>query len=125
MKQKITKKDQSFLDRIAQTIYDKKGENILALDVRQISSLTEYFIIAEGRVERHVGSIARAVIDELRDLGLKCYEVEGLQNGDWVVIDFGHIYVHLFHPDLRDRYAIEQIWKAGEIVNVNIEIKHE
>lgn len=126
MKQKvISKKDQGFLDKIAQTIYDKKGENILVLDVRNISSLTEYFVIAEGMVERHVGAIARALIDELQPKGLKCIHLEGLQNGDWVVIDFGHIYVHLFHPELRDRYALEQIWKEGEIVNVEIKIKHE
>lgn len=120
MKQKISRKDQSFLDRIAQTIYDKKGSNILALDVREVSSLAEYFIIAEGNVERHVGSIAKAVIDELEPYKLKCYFHEGLQSGDWVVLDFGHIIVHLFHPELRERYAIERIWKEGEIVHLNI-----
>lgn len=119
MKQKITRKDQSLLDQIAQTIYDKKGANIIALDVREISSLTEYFVIAEGNVERHVGSIARAILHELKS-SLKCYFHEGLQNGDWVVLDFGHIIVHIFSPDLREKYALEQIWKKGEIVNLNI-----
>jgi ribosome-associated protein len=120
MKQKIASDDQQFLDQIAQAIYEKKGKNILAIDVRDISSLTEYFVIAEGNVERHVGSIARTVVDELTAVGLKCYALEGVRSGDWVVIDFGHIFVHLFHPDMREKYALEHIWKAGEIVDLNI-----
>lgn len=120
---KIPRSDQRYLDLIAQIIYEKKGSNILALDVREISSLTEYFLIAEGNVERHVIGIARALVGELEKVKLKCYFQEGLQNGDWVVLDFGHIIVHLFHPEMRERYAIEQIWKQSEIVNLNIVLK--
>lgn len=121
MKKRIPKKDQEFLDRIAQIIYDKKGVNILAIDVRNISFLTEYYVIAEGNVERHVAAIARALTDELP----KCYFVEGLSAGDWVVLDFGHIIVHLFHPDQREKYALEGIWREGEIVDLNIVIGEE
>lgn len=120
MKQDIMTEDKQILDRIAQVLYEKKGRNILALDVREISSLTEYYVIAEGNVERHVGSLARAVVEELSLLGLKCYLSEGLQSGDWIVLDFGHIIVHLFHPDLRERYALEEIWRQGEIVDLKI-----
>ncbi len=125
MKQPILAEDQTALDRIAQVLYEKKGSNILALDVREISSLTEFYIIAEGNVERHVGSLARSVIDEMSAIGLKCFYSEGLQVGDWVVLDFGHIVVHLFHPDLRERYALEEIWRRGEIVDLKIVLEGE
>lgn len=121
MQQKITEKDQRFLDLIAQLIYDKKGKNILALDVRGISFLTEYFVIAEGNVERHVGSIARLLVDELQAAGLKYYGSEG--SGDWIVVDFGHIIVHLFHPDFREKYELEKIWREGEIVDLKIRLE--
>lgn len=125
MKHTILTEDQNLLDRIAQVLYEKKGRNILALDVREISSLTEFYVIAEGNVERHVGSLARSVIDELSSLGLKCILSEGMQSGDWIVLDFGHIVVHLFHPDLREHYALEELWRQGEIVNLKIVLDGE
>lgn len=125
MKQDIMIEDKQLLDRIAQVLYEKKGRNILALDVREISSLTEYYVIAEGNVERHVGSLARSVIEELSSLGFKCYFSEGLQGGGWVVLDFGHVVVHLFHPELREYYALEELWRQGEIVDLKIVLEGE
>jgi ribosome-associated protein len=108
------------LNRIAQVIYDKKGMNILGLDVRGVSSLTDYVIIAEGNVDRHVIAIADAVIDVLRQKGAKPIHTEGLQSGDWVVIDFLDIMVHLFMPGLREKYRLEDLWKDGQIIDFNI-----
>lgn len=108
------------LNQIAQVIYDKKGSNIIALDVRELSTLTEYFILAEGDVERHVAAIARAVIDQQMTQKYCPFHVEGLQNGDWVVIDYGSIFVHIFHPDMREKYALEALWRFGHIIDLNI-----
>lgn len=110
------------LNLIAQIIYDKKGINIFALDVREISSITDYVIIAEGNVDRHVSSIARAIIDELRDQGERAVHVEGLQIGDWVVIDFIGIMVHLFMPGLREKFSLEKLWEDSKIVDLEIEV---
>ncbi len=109
------------LNLIAQIIYDKKGKNILALDVRKISTITDYVLIAEGNVDRHVTSMARAVIDELRQQGERCLHVEGLQTGDWVVIDFIGVMVHLFMPGLREKYALEKLWDQSLIVDIQID----
>ena len=109
------------LDEIAQTIFDKKGMNILALDVREISTFTEYYIIAEGNVERHVVALVRAVINQQTEKGFPPFHVEGTATGDWVVIDFGHIVVHIFHPDLREKYALERLWNGGTIIDLNIQ----
>lgn len=105
------------LNRIAQIIYDKKGSNILALDLQGICSIANYLLIAEGNVDRHVISIAQAIIED----GRAPLHVEGLANGDWVVIDFGDIIVHLFQPGLREKYSLEKLWKSGQIVDLHIE----
>jgi ribosome-associated protein len=122
---KVEPQDKVLLDKIAQIIYDKKGSNILALDVRKISSLTEYFVFAEGNVERHVAAIARTLIDPESGLKLKLYHMEGLQSPDWVVIDFGHIIVHLMTQDVRESYNLELIWKAGSIIDLNISLENK
>lgn len=113
-------KDLKRLDHIAQAIYDKKGSTIIAIDVREVSSLTEYFIIAQGNVERHVAAIAKAIVDSQEKEGYKPYHIEGLNHADWIVLDYGHIVVHLFEPDLREKYALETLWKKGRIVDLNI-----
>jgi ribosome-associated protein len=119
----MTKPDSIFYSNaIAQAIFDKKGFNILALDIREISSLTDYVIIAEGNIEKHVSAIAEAVIEKLEKLGHRPLYVEGIKEGDWVVIDYLHIMVHLFMPGFRDKYQLEQLWKEGSIVDLQIDV---
>jgi len=112
----------SLIDTLVQKIFDKKGFNIFVLDVREISSLTNYFLIAEGNVERHVKSLAREVVATAEDLGFPPFHIEGGETGDWMVIDLGSIIVHLFGPELRQKYALEELWKEGTIVDVAIDI---
>jgi ribosome-associated protein len=111
----------SDLNAIAQVIYDKKGSNILALDVQGLSSITDYLVIAEGNVDRHVSSIGRAIINELEERGgPPLLHAEGLQTGDWVVLDYGAIMVHLFMPGLREKYSLERLWGESRIVDLEI-----
>ncbi len=112
----------SNLNAIAQTIYDKKGINILALDVREISSLTDYVIIAEGNIDKHVIAIADAIVETMEKLGSPPIYIEGRSTGDWIVIDYLHIMVHLFMPGLRDKYQLEQLWREGHIVDLKIDV---
>jgi ribosome-associated protein len=109
------------LNAIAQVIYDKKGFNILALDVRGLSSITDFLLIAEGNVDRHISSIGRAVIDELEERGERTVHIEGLQTGEWAVLDFGDIVVHIFSPGLRERYSLERLWSESKIVDLDID----
>jgi ribosome-associated protein len=117
--------DLLMLNQMAQTIYDKKGVNIIAIDVRHISSLTEYYIIASGNVDRHVVAIARAVIERQSLNGHRVWHVEGMQNGHWVVLDFGLIMVHILDPDFRDKFALESLWKKGDIVDLKLVLSKE
>ena len=115
------KSEIELLNAIAQVIYDKKGFNILAIDVRNLSTITDYLIIAEGNVDRHVIAIARAIESELRTRGETPLHIEGLENGDWVVLDFGRIMIHLFMPGLREAYSLERLWKDSQLVELHIE----
>ena len=110
------------LNKIAQAIYDKKGFNILALDVRGLSSITDFVVIAEGNVDRHVIAIARAIEAELKKMGEIPFCVEGADEGDWVVVDYSSIMVHLFQPGLREKYQLESLWNEAKIVDLEIHV---
>lgn len=111
------------LNCIAQVIFDKKGSNILALDVTGLSSITDFLLIAEGNVDRHVSAIARAIIEELDEMGgPPLLHVEGLRTGDWIVLDYGEIIVHLFTPGLREKYSLERLWADSKIVDLEIDV---
>lgn len=110
------------LSQIAQIIYDKKGFNILALDVKGISTITDYLLIAEGNVDRHTISMAKSILETLGGKGERPVHAEGLQTGDWIVLDFGEVVVHLFQPGLREKYSLEKLWNEGEIVDLSIDI---
>lgn len=117
----MDKNPEDLVSRIAQAIYDKKGINIIALDVRGISTITDFIIIAEGNVDRHVTAIANHIQKELFEAGEghACY-VEGLQNGDWVVLDYIYAMVHLFIPGVREKYQLERLWSQGKVMELDI-----
>jgi ribosome-associated protein len=113
------------LNIIAQAIFDKKGFNILAIDVRAISTITDYFVIAEGTVDRHVRGIGEAIVEKLKEIGEQPLHIEGVQDGDWVVLDFMSIIIHLFIPQMREKYRLEELWKEGSIVDVKITVSNK
>lgn len=106
----------------AQIIFDKKGFNILGLNVKGVSSLTDYFLIAEGNVERHVRAMGQEIVTEFKKQGMQPIRVEGERTGDWMVIDYGDLMVHLFMPGLRQHYHLEQLWQEAKIVDLEIEV---
>jgi len=119
MKKEIT----DTLNIIAQTIFDKKGFNILALDVRGISTLTDYIIIAEGNVSRHVQALANIIVENLKKVNVRPYKVEGKEGGDWLVIDFVEVIVHLFMPSIRQKYQLEKLYQKAKIVDLDIKVE--
>lgn len=113
------------LNTIAQSIYDKKGFNILSLDVRGISTMADYVVIAEGKIDRHLRALCRTIQDNLGDKGQTPFNIEGEQGGDWIVIDYGDIVVHLMIPEFRVKYELESLWKKAKIVDLVIEVKKD
>ncbi|MCI5053027.1 MAG: ribosome silencing factor [Simkaniaceae bacterium] len=114
--------DKELLSTIAQIIYDKKGSNILALDLSQVENGPDYLLIGEGNIDRHVVAIASTIQSTLKDEGIKPIRTEGMQSGDWVVLDYGSIAVHLFMPEMRERYRLEALWNECKPVELGIEV---
>lgn len=118
----MTKHDKQRLDALAQLIFDKKGCNILVLDVRGISTMTDYCVIAEGSVGRHVKSLCTAVKDQMKKDSSTIYNCEGEEDGNWIVLDCGDIFIHLLTQEMREKYALEELWKKGKIIDVTIDV---
>ena len=89
---------------------DGKGEDIVVLDVRKISSFADYFVILSGRSTRHVQALAEILENELRSKRINTSRAEGLAEGKWVLLDFDDVIVHIFYHEQRDFYDLEGLW---------------
>jgi ribosome-associated protein len=90
---------------------NKKAENIVVLDVRKISSVTDYFVIASGTSQPHLRAIVDEITGKLRDeYELRPARTDGVASGAWVVLDFFDVIVHVMHTEVRQRYDLEGLW---------------
>ena len=113
--------NQILVNKMVHIINEKLGRNIFAIDIRGVSSLCDFCIVAEGRVDRHVQAIGRAIEEELKKEGIKPCKVEGLQEGNWVILDYLNVMVHLLTPSFREKYHLERLWQEGTILDLNFE----
>ena len=97
-------------DAALKVLDERQGEDILTVDLRGKSPLADYVLIATGKSGRQLAAIADYMREAFLALGVKKIVVEGVAQGDWVLIDAGDIIVHLFRPDVRRYYRIEDIW---------------
>ena len=112
------------LVRIAALAADSKsGEDLVALDVSGPLPLTDVFLLATGRNERNVLSIASEVEDKLNEAGVKTLRREGRAEGRWVLLDFGDLVVHVFHEEDRMYYALERLWKDCPVVPLDLPVR--
>ena len=116
----IEKEQMHLLQCIAQEIFDKKGFNILTLDVRSCPTMADFVVIGEATADVHVRSVAKSILESLEQKGAQAEFIQGQQEGDWVVLDFYWLVVHLFKPGLREKYDLESLWKESEIVDVPV-----
>ena len=89
---------------------DKKAEDVLILDVRGISNVAEFFLICNGTSEPHLKAIADEITRRLRDAGIRPLHRDGFPPSRWIVMDYNDVLVHIFHPELRERYGLEDLW---------------
>lgn len=102
----------------ARAAADRKGEDIVALDVSERLPLTDVFVVASGRNERQVSAIVDAVEEALHREGVKPRRKEGESHARWVLLDFGDIVVHVQHAEDRMYYALERLWKDCPVVDL-------
>ncbi len=101
---------QEYAVMAAEAAADKKAADIVVLDVSQLVVITEFFVIATGANDRQVKTIAQEIEHRLKVAGLPSRSREGERKGDWVLLDFGDLVVHVFQPVAREFYRIEHLW---------------
>jgi len=105
--------------RIVEIASDKKGSDIVMLRTAELTTMADFFVIASGRSDRQVQALAGAIVDELRDDGIRPLGIEGQASSRWVLLDFGSVIVHVFAPEEREYYGLERLWsKAAQVVRV-------
>jgi len=98
------------------TLEDKKGEDILFMDIQEVASFTSYFILCTGTSDRMLDALADAVLEKTREQYKTKGRREGRADGGWLVLDYGSIVVHLFSPDQREYYQLEELWAKGKVL---------
>ncbi|KAB3533114.1 ribosome silencing factor [Alkaliphilus serpentinus] len=107
------------VERIVHYIDEKLGEDIKVLDIKEVSSICDYFVIASGSSIRQVKSISDEIEDQLSKLDIFPRHKEGYHAGRWVLMDYGDIVIHIFHEEDRLFYNIERIWKDARNLNID------
>jgi len=115
-----TTSSSALAQRAAQICIEYKANDVLLLDLRSVTDMTDFFVIASGTSDTHVRSIGEHVRDEMKKKdGASAHHVEGLEKGRWVLLDFVDFVVHIFHPTLRNFYQLERLWSDAETVPID------
>jgi len=102
------------LDLYVKAALGKKAFGLVVLDVRQLTSIADAFIICSGRSNRQVAAIAEYIQVSLKQKGIQPSSVEGKKEGHWVLLDYGHVIIHIFYEPVRDFYDLEGLWIDAE-----------
>ncbi len=97
-----------------EALEEKKAEDIKVLDIAGVSVIADYFIIAGGKNKNQIQALSDEVLSKLEKNGLMLKQIEGYENANWILMDFGDIIVHIFDEDNRLFYDLERIWKDGK-----------
>jgi ribosome-associated protein len=114
-------KDAGAIDKarlIVEAALDMKAENVVALDMSELSAFADVFIIVSGRSGRHVRSVADAIVTALRGGGEDPLGVEGQDEGRWVLIDANDAVIHVFDPEAREEYDLERLWSDADAIDL-------
>ncbi len=105
--------------RAAAILLEHKANDVVLLDLKGVSDMTDYFLIASGTSDTHVRSLGNSVLEDLKkETGQMANHSEGLSQGRWVLLDYVDFVVHVFHPTLRNFYQIERLWADAQVVPI-------
>jgi ribosome-associated protein len=110
----MTKKIDPSLDLYIKAILGRKATNVVVLDVADLTSYADVFIICSGRSNRQVSAIADFIKTDLKKHKIKPLSVEGAKDGHWVLLDYGHVIIHVFYEPVREFYDLEGLWYDAE-----------
>ena len=111
-------KDRQLADALMELLAEKKASRIMLLDLQGVSLISDYFIICTGESDRQLDAIAHAVTDKGGDFRATSLQVEGTADTGWILIDLGDVILHLFSPEQRDYYQLEQLWSHARVLTV-------
>ena len=106
----MTKKTDPTLDLYVKAVLGKKALNVVVLDVAELTSFADIFIICSGRSNRQVGALADFLTTDVKKHKIKPLSVEGSKDGHWVLLDYGHVIIHVFYESMREFYDLEGLW---------------
>jgi ribosome-associated protein len=114
-------KDNILIDTIIKGILEKKGHEIVCIDLSKIeNAICNYFVICHGESNTQVNAIATSVEKEtVERLDIRPFSIEGMNNAEWVLLDYGDAVVHIFQQNFRTHYKLEELWGDGQITYVN------
>ena len=106
-----------FLAHYVKAVIGKKAIDLVLLDVRGLTSIADFFIICSGSSNRQVMAIAEFIQVDLKKHGIKPLSVEGIKEGRWILLDYGHVIIHVFYEPLRSFYDLEGLWTYAKRIN--------
>ncbi len=95
---------------------DKKASDVILLDIRDVTTIADYFVICSGNNRRQIQAIADAIDKQLGDQGAKVFHREGVAEVGWILLDFGDVIIHVFGPKEREYYQLERLWSEAKTV---------
>lgn len=98
------------------SLESKKGEDILLLDLKEIASFTDYFVLCTGTSDRMLDALAESTVETVRKVHRKRGRKQGESREGWIIVDYGDVVVHLFSPDQREYYDLEELWQEGKVL---------
>ncbi len=106
---------------IAQRSLEKKAEHVLIMDLKELTSITDHFVICTGETDIQVKAISDHILDKLKQENIRVWKTEGFEALNWVLLDFVDVVVHIFQPETRDYYALEKLWGDAETKEIKDE----
>ena len=107
------------LETLVKALDSKKGEDIRVIKIKDLTIIADYFVIAGGTSDVHTRALADEAEFKLKEEGVSPRQIQGNNNGGWIVLDYSDIVVHVFRKDQRDFYSLERLWSDGENVDIS------
>lgn len=118
-KESNLKNSLEILEQVIKISDDKLAQDIIALDVKQITGISDYFVIMQGRNDKHVQAIVDAIVEMAHKQNLELKNVEGRESSSWILIDLTDVIIHVFNEKERSHYNLEKLWHDAPIVNIS------
>lgn len=103
-------------ERVIQALHEKAAQNVKAIDISELTTFAQYFVVCSGTSVTHIKTLADFVEEKLSEQGVHCLHREGYNSARWILLDYGDIVVHIFHEEDREFYGLERLWQDGKPV---------